>query len=82
MSFVVQVKGAVPVMAVDAPPTPWGIALALVAVGWLIGHHSVGQVGMWFCGLAVALTVVRDNRKTRHVVRASVRIEDSVRSVR
>lgn len=63
----------------------WGIALALVAVGWFMDEPSAGQVGIWFCGVAASLTIIRDNRKTRHAVRAAAAppvVEGPVRSVR
>lgn len=58
----------------------WLVAAALVALGWLTDEPSMGQTGILFCGIAASMTVIRDNVKTRSVVRAVAR-EDKVRAI-
>lgn len=54
-------------------------SLWLVAVGILIGSRwvhddgTVGRIGLAVSGLAAAMTVIRDNVKTRRAIRAVIR---------
>lgn len=51
----------------------WAGAVTLVASGFRLDDANLGQAGLVCSALAASMTVIRDNAKTRRVVRSSVR---------
>lgn len=47
----------------------WAGAIVAVAAGWGLGVWEIGQAGIVFAALAAALTVIRDNQRTRRMLR-------------
>ena len=48
----------------------WGAAFGLIAAGWIVGLE-LQNLGLALSALAAALTVMRDNQRTRRMLRRS-----------
>lgn len=61
----------------------WGFAFALIAATFLGTHPSIGLLGLGLSAAAASLTIVRDNQRTRRMMRA-IRSQDNsdVRTLR
>jgi hypothetical protein len=46
----------------------WGVAFSLVGAGWMLEAAAVGQYGIVSSALAAAMTVMRDNQRTRRML--------------
>lgn len=60
----------------------WGTALGLLLASWLTDEWELGFAAVSCSGLGAALMVIRDNCRTRRVVRAVAREAPAVRSLR
>lgn len=49
----------------------WMAAVALIGAGWWLGEPALGQLGIVSAAVGATLTVIRDNQRTRRVVRAT-----------
>jgi hypothetical protein len=58
----------------------WTSAWVGIVAGWYFDEETLGQAGLMCSALAAAVTVMRDNAKTRRVIRASTRA-DYLRSI-
>jgi hypothetical protein len=47
----------------------WVAVVALIGVGWLAHDAGLQNVGLGLSALAAALTVMRDNQRTRRMLR-------------
>lgn len=53
--------------------TAWGIAFMLIGAGWSMSIPALGQTGLASSAAAAALTVMRDNQRTRRMIHANER---------
>lgn len=60
----------------------WTVGIGLVSISAWADDSELGLVGIAVVIVAASLTVLRDNHRTRRVVRACVRSEPPVRSLR
>lgn len=63
----------------------WVAAVGLLATGWVLGRWELGMAGLMCSAMGVSLLIIRDNAKTRSVVRAVAMAKDPqppVRSLR
>lgn len=49
----------------------WVAAFALIAAGWATDTVYVAHLGLATAGVAVALTIIRDNQRTRRQIYAT-----------
>lgn len=49
----------------------WGAAFVLIGTGGWFDESTLGQVGLALSALAAALTVMRDNQRTRRMLARS-----------
>lgn len=47
----------------------WTASGALITTGWLTSTPSIGQYGLMATAIGATMTVVRDNGRTRRIVR-------------
>ena len=47
----------------------WTAAFGLIVAGWLLGSLELQNLGLALSALAAALTVMRDNQRTRRMLR-------------
>jgi len=56
----------------------WAAAVALILLGWGVDQPSVGQLGIAAAAAAAALTVMRDNHRTRRQIYATAKRANDV----
>jgi hypothetical protein len=60
----------------------WALAFGLIAFS-LSGHDAaIGQLGLGLSAAAAAMTIIRDNQRTRRMVRTMRGLDDDVRKLR
>lgn len=47
----------------------WSAAIGFIGIGWLMHDAELQNVGLGLSALAAALTVMRDNQRTRRMLR-------------
>lgn len=47
----------------------WAAAVGLVVLAWLLHEGLIGHLGLIVGGMAASLTVMRDNQRTRRMLR-------------
>jgi hypothetical protein len=57
----------------------WAAAIGMLAVGWILYVVEIQNVGLGLSALAAALTVMRDNQRTRRML---ARPGENLRSMR
>ena len=57
----------------------WTLAFALIGANVLGLHPSIGMAGLGLAVAAAALTIVRDNQRTRRMVRAAMNNDELTR---
>lgn len=58
-------------MAAVVMVTLWVGAFGIIATGWTLHMSSLGQMGLAISALAACLTIIRDNQRTRRMLRRS-----------
>lgn len=51
----------------------WAGTVSLILAGWVLDSDHLGLLGLAGSALAAALTIIRDNVRTRRMVRACTR---------
>lgn len=46
-----------------------GVGLATIVAGGFIGAPAIGQMGLALIGLGIAMMIMRDNQRTRRMLR-------------
>lgn len=59
----------------------WGLSFGLIGLSMAGADDGIGQLGLGVSAGAASLTIVRDNQRTRRVMRA-MRNDDDVRTLR
>lgn len=49
----------------------WAVAFGMIGCSWALDMDGLGKIGLALSALAAALTVMRDNQRTRRMLRRS-----------
>jgi hypothetical protein len=59
----------------------WSVSMGAVAGGWVWSESGLGDVGIVCSIAAVGMTVVKESRKTRRVIRAVAGLREPVHTI-
>jgi hypothetical protein len=60
----------------------WALAFGLIALSLAGMHDNVALLGLGISAAAASLTIIRDNQRTRRMVRTMRGLDDDVRKLR